>query len=86
MWTLLTSVSDEDDEDDDELELQRELEKIKAERAEAKARQEAESQRQEEESNRESALKGNPLLNMSGNGANEKVRKARTRCYCYQAV
>lgn len=60
---------EEDDDEDDEQELMRELEKIKAERAAAKARQEAEAQRAAQEGDQEAALKGNPLLNLSGAGA-----------------
>jgi protein CWC15 len=51
----------------------RELEKIKAERAAAKAKQEAEAQEAAEEEDKEAAIKGNPLLNLSGAGGSEKV-------------
>eukprot|EP00602_Paraphysomonas_sp_CaronLab_P001113 CAMPEP_0185018338 /NCGR_PEP_ID=MMETSP1103-20130426/1096_1 /TAXON_ID=36769 /ORGANISM="Paraphysomonas bandaiensis, Strain Caron Lab Isolate" /LENGTH=231 /DNA_ID=CAMNT_0027548117 /DNA_START=15 /DNA_END=710 /DNA_ORIENTATION=+ len=69
------SSSDEDDDDDDELELQRELERIKEERAQAKAKKEEEEKLMEETLNRESALKGNPLLNLGGTDGNEKVKR-----------
>mmetsp|Transcript_16991 Transcript_16991/g.31980 ORF Transcript_16991/g.31980 Transcript_16991/m.31980 type:complete len:216 (+) Transcript_16991:42-689(+) len=70
-----SSSDEEDDDDDDEQELMRELEKIKAERAAAKAKQEADALLAEEQGNQDAALRGNPLLNLSGAGAggSEKV-------------
>jgi protein CWC15 len=69
---------DEEEEEDDEAELQRELEKIKAERAVALAKKEEEERFLEEALNKESALRGNPLLNLSQGTNNEKV-SPRTR-------
>ena len=61
-----THCSDEedDDEDDDELELQRELDRIKAERAVTQAKKEQEENEIKEKLQRESALKGNPLVQL----------------------
>jgi protein CWC15 len=67
---------EDDEEEDDELELQRELEKIKAERALALAKKEEEERFLEEALNKESALRGNPLLNLSHSTTDEKVSRA----------
>jgi protein CWC15 len=68
---------DEDDDEDDELELQRELERIKAERAAVQQRKEQEEKEQEEQQHRESALKGNPLVDMDGTGSSSSKLKRR---------
>jgi hypothetical protein len=49
------------------------LDKIKAERALAQAKKEEEERYLEEALNKESALRGNPLLNLSSGSSNEKV-------------
>lgn len=70
------SDEDDDDDEDDELELQRELEKIKAERALAQAKKEEEERAIEEALTKESALRGNPLLNLGGNSnTDEKLKR-----------
>ena len=66
---------DEDDEDDDELELQRELERIKEERAAAQARKEQEESAMLELGKKDSALKGNPLLDLEGAGSAKMKRR-----------
>jgi protein CWC15 len=69
------SNDDDDDDDDDEEELQAELERIKAERVQAQLRKEQEQQDLEEQANRESALKGNPLMNLSGGDTSSKMKR-----------
>lgn len=70
--SIVSEEEDEEDEDE-ELELQRELEKIKAERAAAQAKKEEEDRMLEEALAKESALRGNPLLNLGSASSNEKV-------------
>lgn len=64
----------DDDEDDDELELQRELDRIKEERAAALVRKEAEEAAILELSKKDSALRGNPLMDLEG-GASAKLKR-----------
>ena len=72
------SDEEDDDEDDDELELQRELDRIKAERAVTQAKKEQEENEIKEKLQRESALKGNPLVQLDSTmTGTSKVR------YCY---
>lgn len=66
---------DDDDEEDDELELQAELERIKAERAAASAKRELEEKSQSESILRESALKSNPLMDLSGGDGSAKIKR-----------
>jgi protein CWC15 len=77
----LESSDDEDDSDDDdeddELELQRELERIKAERAQALIKKEEEEKIEEEKLKRDSALKGNPLMNFNNGDDNSSKIKRR---------
>lgn len=73
-YYFISDDDNDDDDEDDELALQRELEKIKAERAIAQAKKEEEEKAIEEALNKESALRGNPLLNLDTSGtSNEKV-------------
>lgn len=65
------AFSDSDD-DDEEEELLRELEKIKAERQEALERKEEEDRILQEEAHKAEAIKGNPLVNISGDNAKVK--------------
>ena len=77
-WYFIIDVSDDDDDDDDdddELELQRELERIKEERAAAQARKEQEELAMLELSKKDSALKGNPLLDLEGSGSAKMKRR-----------
>ena len=69
---------DDDEEDDDELELQLELERIRAERVAAKAKKEAEEAEEEERLKTESALMGNPLVNIGGGkgSGSAKIKRA----------
>lgn len=61
--------SEEDDSDeDDELELQRELEQIKRDREAAAAKKLEEERLESERIAMESAVKGNPLMNMGDTG------------------
>lgn len=60
---------DDDDEDDDELELQKELERIKEERAALQAKKEQEEAEILEKMKKESAVKGNPLLDLDPGSA-----------------
>lgn len=66
---------EDDDEDDDELELQRELERIKEERAIAQAKKEQEERAIQELGQRESALKGNPLVTMDDDSSSKIKRR-----------
>ncbi len=66
------SDESDDDEDDDEQELQAELERIREERAAAQLKKSLEEQELNEKMHRDTALKGNPLLNLSDESA--KVR------------
>jgi protein CWC15 len=67
---------DDDDDEDDEEELQRELERIKAERLATQAKKEAEEKEIADKLHRESALKSNPLVDMSGTVAGSaKVKR-----------
>jgi chromatin segregation and condensation protein Rec8/ScpA/Scc1 (kleisin family) len=65
--------SDDEDEDDDELELQAELDRIKAERELARLKKEKEEQELLERSKRDSAVKGNPLLQLDAADDSAKV-------------
>jgi protein CWC15 len=67
---------DDDDEDDDEEELQAELERIKAERAAAQSKKEAEEKELEDKLKVDSAVKGNPLLNLDGGVAKVWCRES----------
>lgn len=72
----LHSDEDDDDEEDDELELQLELERIKAERAAAQAKREQEERETEERLITESALRGNPLMNLGdSSGTSAKIKR-----------
>lgn len=70
---MIYSDEEEDDDDDDEMELQAELERIKAERMTLQAKKELEERELDEKTKRDSALKGNPLLNLDGNAESAKV-------------
>ena len=59
-------LSDDDDEEDDEEELQRELARIKEERLAAQLLKQQQEREEQERVNTESALKGNPLINLNG--------------------
>lgn len=71
---LSSSEEEDDDEEDDELELQAELERIKAERLNAQLKKEAEERELEEQANRNSSMKGNPLINL-GSESSSKVKR-----------
>ena len=66
---------DDDDEDDEELELQRELARIKAERAAAQAKKEQEERLREEQLQTESAMRGNPLVALTGDDSAKVKRR-----------
>jgi protein CWC15 len=51
------------------------LERIKAERAAAQAKKEQEEKDAAEKKNRESALKGNPLVNLDNSGSDKVKRR-----------
>lgn len=55
------------------MELQRELDRIKTERAAAQAKKDAEEQEYADRIHRESAVKGNPLVDLDG-GNSAKVQ------------
>lgn len=74
-YTFISEDEEDDDDDDDELELQRELERIKEERATAQAKKEQEELAMAELFKKESALKGNPLLNLEGGGSTKMKRR-----------
>lgn len=61
--------SDDDDDEDDEAELLAELERIKRERADEAARKAAEEAAEVEAQKREELVRGNPLLELGGDGA-----------------
>ena len=70
--------SDEsDDEDDDELELQRELEQIRRDREQAQAKKLEEEKVASEKQKTETAIRGNPLMNLDGSA---RVINTNNRC------
>lgn len=71
----LESSDEDDDDEDDELELQRELLRIKSERATQQSKKEAEEREEMERMKTESAVKGNPLLDLDGSGDSKIKRK-----------
>lgn len=71
-----SSEEEDDDDDDDEEELQAELERIREERAIAQAKKEEEERMLAEQISKDSALKGNPLLNINNqNDLSAKIKR-----------
>lgn len=64
---------EDDDEDDEEEQLQAELQRIREERAAAQAKKAQEEEEEAERLNRDSAIRGNPLMNTSGFDDSAKV-------------
>lgn len=70
-----SSEDEDDDEEDDEEELQRELERIKAERAAAAAKKAVETAEEQTRSQTDAVIRGNPLLDLDGDGSSKVKRK-----------
>ena len=69
----------DDDDDDEEAELQRELEKIKAERLATSLKKEEDERLLAEATHKESALRGNPLLNSLSNDDTNNTAKVKRK-------
>lgn len=69
------SDEDDDDDEDDEIELQAELERIKSERLAAQLKKEQQEREFEAQAQKNSAIKGNPLLNLVSGDDSSKVKR-----------
>lgn len=65
----------DEDEDDEEKQLQAELQRLREERAAAQAKKVQEEEEEQERLSRDSALRGNPLLNNSGFDDSAKIKR-----------